>query len=235
MRRLASPILPAGFLLIGLLQSATAMTLPPRSVARPEHEIRDLFLAYIVGVVLEDHEIDTDGTALGELFPEFDDVPEPSDAEDQGIPFFEIARLRRSRVGLRVVIEIEFRKPLAIPVPVDILGYQPGTIYTSRSIAFEETSHESETLSSTYVMRRQSGDFGITLDGWLSALLGPRLSDFDAQILAFAELDDRWFGILGGETAGGGSIIGVYDLRRGRILIRPPRALRALGRQLLEP
>jgi hypothetical protein len=230
MSRAAGALTLAVALLVGPLAWSVADTLPPRSVARPPEEIRDAFLAYVVGVVMGDHEVDADGRSLGELFPEFGDASGESD-----FPFNDIDRLTRTSGTRGGAIEIVFSKPLSIPVPVDILGYRPGTIYTSRRIVFDEWPYDTDAVGVVHVMRRRTGELGIMLDRWLSALLGPLLSDVDAHVVAFAELDDRWFGILGGETPEGGSIVGVYDLHRGRIVIRPPRPLRELGRHLLEP
>jgi len=200
---------------------------PPRSVAVPESEVQDVFLAYLVGVVTGGHELDTDGPTLVALFPEFEDG-------STDYPFHEIVRVRRDSSADRAYISVDFSGPLAFPVPVDVFGYHPGEITTSRTIVFDEVPDESDgSVHSVYAMRRVSGTLGIDFDRWLTRLFGPFLSDVDARVIALAELEDEWYAILGGDTPEGGTIVGVVSLRNSRILLRPPASLRELAEALL--
>jgi len=200
---------------------------PPRSVALPESEVADVFLAYLVGVVTGDHELDTDGPTLVALFPEFDDG-------STDYPFHDIVRVRRTSSTDRPHISVVFSGPLAFPVPVDVLGYHPGEITTSRTIVFDESPSEPDgRVQSVYAMRRVSGALGVDFDRWLTRLFGRFLSDVDARVIALARLEDEWYAILGGDTPDGGTIVGVVSLRNSRILLRPPPPLRQIAEELL--
>lgn len=218
----------ASILCLLLAAAAAWPQIPPRSVSREESEVRDLFLAYIVGIVLGDHELDVDGPTLLEVFPEFE-------GSSLDFPFHDIERVTRASSPEGAVIAIDFVEPLSFPVPVDILGYHPGRIYTSRTVVFDEVPVGTHgELTQVYVMHRRSGVIGIDFVRWLDVLLGSLLSDVDARILAIAVLDERWYALMGGDTPDGGWIAGVLDLRRNRILLRPPRPLRNFARDLLE-
>ncbi len=215
-------------LLFILAASATWPQIPARSVSRDESEITDVFLAYIVGIMLGDHELDVDGPTLLEVFPEFE-------GSSLDFPFHDIDRISRVSSPDGAVITVDFVRPLSFPVPVDILGYHPGLIYTTRRVAFVETALGTHgELSHVHVLIRRDGEIGIDFDRWLDLLLGSLLSDVDARVLAVAELDGRWHAILGGDTPDGSTIVGVLDLLRNRILLRPASALRDLAREFLE-
>ena len=202
---------------------------PPRSVAAPQDEVRDLFLGYIVGIILTDHRLDVDGLTLLELFPEF---------EESGtrFPFHDISRVTRSSASGGATIKVEFTEPLSFPVPVDILGYHPGRIYTSQSVSFQESGYEAEDgLEQVRILRRTSGRVGVDFDRWIDVLLGPLLSSVDATVLAFGEIDGQWYALLGGDTPDGGWIAGIVDLGRSRFMLRPPRQMQDLATALLAP
>lgn len=215
-------------LLFILAATATWPQIPERSVSREENEIKDVFLAYIVGIMLGDHELDVDGPKLLDVFPEFE-------GSSLDFPFHDIERVSRSSSPDGAMITVDFVKPLSFPVPVDILGYHPGRIYTTQRVVFDETAVGTHgELSNVHVLVRRDGEIGIDFVRWLDLLLGSLLSDVDARVLAVAVLDDRWYAILGGDTPDGGSIVGVLDLLRNRILLRPPRPVRDFARGLLE-
>ncbi len=215
-------------LLFILAATATWPQIPERSVSRDESEIKDVFLAYIVGIMLEDHELDVDGPTLLDVFPEFE-------GSSLDFPFHDIERVHRTSSREGTMISVDFVRPLSFPVPVDILGYHPGRIYTTRRIVFDESAVSAHgELSHVRLLVRREGEIGIDFVRWLDLLLGSLLSDVDARVLAVAELNGRWYAILGGDTPDGGSIVGVLDLLRNRILLRPPRALRDFALEALE-
>lgn len=205
------------------------ITAPPRSVGLPDSEIEDVFFSYIVGVLLGELELDMDGSTLLDMFPEF------SDGSGQ-VPFHQIKRVTRSRTesSNSSLITLSFIEDVRYPVPVDILGYHPGTVIFSRQIRFVESNipPDLEGIEIVREVRVDSGTVGIDFDQWLDTLLGGWVDDVDARVLAVVRYRGEWYGLLGGDTPDGGWITGVYDLRNSRIIVRPPAELRLLGQKL---
>ena len=201
--------------------------LPPREVGLPESEIKDVFFGYLVGVLLHDEALDGSGENFLDMFPEF--------AEGGAqVPFHEMTRVLREPglTGARIVVEFEDR--LNYPVPVDILGYRPGMVRSSARLVFDESSYvpSGPGFGTVRLVWLRHGDLGIDFVAWLDFLLGSWVDDVNAQFLAIAEYQQRWFILLGGETPKGDWITGVYDLKSSRIVVRPPAALRLLGSEL---
>jgi hypothetical protein len=206
-----------------------AAQVPPRTIAVPEHEVEDVFFAYIVGVLLADAPLNVSGDELLAMFPEF---------QDGGgqVPFLDITQVRRvpDPEGDGATITITFDQEIEYPVPVDILGYHPGTVYFSRVVTFRESVYPAPASEFAHVRLVQvtSGWVGIDFDRWLDALLGSWVDDVAARVLAVVRHEDHWFALLGGDTPDGGWITGVYDLQSSRIVVRPPHALRELGQEM---
>ncbi len=226
---LPSPARRGLVLLFALMAAFGFAEAPPRSISRPQSEVDDLFFAYIVGVLMADAPMDVDGATLLRMFPEFLDG-------GAQVPFLDIAQVKRephaeddgARIMLRFFDRIEY------PVPVDILGYHPGTVFFSRVVTFEESSAVSpdQTFDTIRLVRVRSGELGIDFDLWLDILLGGWVEDVSARVLVVCRYNDHWYALMGGDTPDGGWITGVYDLRESRIVVRPPRPLRELGQQL---
>jgi hypothetical protein len=218
-------------ILLVVVSSIGADNAPPRSVALPESEIQDVFFSYIVGVLIEDSPLDVTGETLLSMFPEF------SDGSGK-VPFHQIRRvLREPHAGNGPsIITLSFDRRIEYPVPVDILGYHPGTVFFSESVGFAESplAVPDPEFSAVFEVRVRSGELGIDFDQWLDTLLGGWVDDVSARVLSVVRYQDHWYGLLGGETPRGGWITGVYDLRESRIVVRPPQSLRELGRQLGE-
>jgi hypothetical protein len=217
-------------MLAAFLVASTACAysdLPPREIALPESQVKDVFFGYIVGILLHDEALDGDGESFLKMFPEF--------AEGGGqVPFHEMTRVVREpgATGARIVIELKDR--LNYPVPVDILGYHPGMVRSSPRLVFDETPYVplDTGFGTVRLVWLTDGDLGIDFVAWLDFLLGSWVDDVNAQFLAVAEYEERWFILLGGETPKGDWITGVYDLQSSRIVVRPPPALRLLGTDL---
>lgn len=201
---------------------------PSRAIAVAEDEVADVFFAYIVGVLLGDAALDIDGAALSSMFPEF--------AEGGAqVPFEQIDRITRTRTpGAEVILRLH--SPLDYPVPVDIIGYHPGTVLSSLELVFSEEAYAPSVpgFGTVRLEWLESGYLRIDFVGWLDFLLGNWIDDVDARVLAIAEYEDHWYAIMAGDTPDGGWITGVYDLQSSRIVVRPPRPLRELGRALEE-
>ena len=199
---------------------------PPRSIAMPESEVKDVFFGYIVSILLEDAELDIDGNRLLEMFPEF------ANGEGQ-VPFHEITRVARIP-GRAPEVIIELTNRLDYPVPVDILGYHPGRVFSSRRIVFDERRHveADPDFGRIRLVWLRSGELGIDFDGWLDVLLGSLVDDVSARVLAVVEYRRTWYLLMGGDTPDGGWITGVYNLQTSRIVVRPPRALTEFGDEL---
>jgi len=201
---------------------------PPRSVALPESQVKDVFFSYVVGVLLQGLDLDVSGATLLEMFPEF------ADGSGQ-LPFRKIDHVTKvpGSTSDSAQITLTFTEDVKYPVPVDILGYHPGTVIFSKTIEFTETARPaSGDLSVVREIRVRSGTVGIDFDQWLDTLLGGWVDDVDARVLAVVRFQDRWYGLLGGDTPNGRWITGVYDLESSRIVVRPPIELRELGRSL---
>jgi hypothetical protein len=201
--------------------------LPPREIALPESQVKDVFFGYIVGILLQNEALDGDGESFLDLFPEF---------EDGGaqVPFHEMVRVVREPLAVGARIVVELRERLDYPVPVDILGYHPGMVRSSPRLVFDESTYipQEPGFGTVRLVWLRDGDLGIDFVAWLDILLGSWVDDVNAQFLAVAEYEEQWFILLGGETPRGDLITGVYDLRSSRIVVRPPAALRVLGSDL---
>jgi hypothetical protein len=211
----------------GMADNPRTIVAPDRSIALPVEEVEDVFFAYIVGLLIADATLDIDGAGLIEMFPEF--------AEGDGkIPFDEIERVTRT-AGDPATVSLEFANALDYPVPVDILGYHPGRVLTSRYVFFREEPYDAggefEFVRLEWVIR---GRLALDFDNWLDTLLGRLVDDVEARVAVALSYEGHWYALLGGDTPGGGWITGVYDLPTNRILVRPPRALRELGDHLAE-
>jgi len=200
---------------------------PPREIAVPESQVKDVFFGYIVGVMLQDEFLDVDGESLLAMFPEF------ADGGGQ-VPFLELTRMVRRPHSHGAEIVLELKDQLRYPVPVDVLGYHPGMVIASPRLVFDEREYVSPDpdFGTVRLEWLRDGKLEIDFVGWLDLLLGSWVDDVSVQLLAVAEYQDRWYILLGGDTPKGDWITGVYDLQSSRIVVRPPQALRSLGAQL---
>ncbi|MBU8912975.1 MAG: hypothetical protein KOO61_03060 [Spirochaetales bacterium] len=201
--------------------------LPPRDIAVPESQVKDVFFGYVVGILLQDEPLDVNGENLLAMFPEF------ADGSGQ-VPFHEMTRMVRTPGSRGAEITLELKDQLNYPVPVDILGYHPGMVISSPRLVFDEREYvpSDRDFGAVWLEWLRDGELAIDFDGWLDVLLGSWVDDVNVQLLAVAEYQSRWYILLGGDTPGGGWITGVYDLQSSRIVVRPPPALRLLGAEL---
>lgn len=217
-------------LVLAFLILATAgahSQLPPREIAVPEAQVKDIFFGYVVGILLQDESLDVDGETLLAMFPEF------ADGSGQ-VPFHEMTRMVRTPDSRGAEIILELRDQLSYPVPVDILGYHPGMVISSPKLVFDEREYISPDpdFGEVWLEWLRYGELAIDFVGWLDVLLGSWVDDVSVQLLALVEYQNRWYILLSGDTPKGGWITGVYDLQSSRIVVRPPRALRLLGAEL---
>lgn len=229
--------LPVAIALL-LIAAATFAQVPPRSISFPKNEVSDEFFGYLMGLFYGDYQARVSGLQLLELLPEF--------AEGESdVPFYDIVAISRTRDDGRVLLGVEFSRALDFPAPVDILGYQPATILTTQAILLEEVylpsvevqygRNRSDTITRVRVFRMVEGSVRLEFARWVERLFGELIDDVDATIVFTLRYEGRWYAIVGGYEDDGGIISGVVDLTDTSVLIRPPRPLRSVAEQFMEP
>jgi hypothetical protein len=202
---------------------------PGREVAKPQAEVWDTFLGYIVGLVDADIEGFADGALLDRIMPEFDAF--------LSLPFEEILRVSRARDARGAFVRIDFRSPITLPIPFRILWDTPGSIHADRRVTLRETripAHRvsgpgGPLLSPLYVYDVVQGSAGIDFDPWIDGLLGAAVDDVEIRRVLLFRMEDRWYGALLGPGYAGQLVAGYFDLGANRILVPASRRLRSVG------
>jgi hypothetical protein len=225
--------------LMALLVTAAASVnaqIPPISVSAPKEEVNDEFLAYLLGIVHNNAELQTDGPTFLRAFPEF--LP------DKPSPIYDLAIFARTRTGL---LTIGFVTPLRYPVPVDILGLHPVELQGSRVITLDEPVRVGQgvrrgvtaglglprEMTHLYVLALRNGYLRVNFSPWLDFLAGRIFDDADVKLVVIVRHEERWFALMAGLNPKDRPMVWVFDLRTSRFLVSPPRVLTRLGRSLV--
>jgi hypothetical protein len=227
-RRLARVTL----LLIWAASSSPAQArFPGREAAKPLSEVRDSFLGYFVGLVDSNALGFADSGYLHEVLPEF--------TAFLSLPFEDILRVSRRQGEDGILVSVDFRSEVRIPIPFRVLWDTPGAISAGRFIAYRETRLQEVVLSEdgsgqvllspVYVFDRVAGDFFIDFDPWIDVLLGRAVDDVHITRVLLFRYGKTWYGGLMGKGYEDQLVVGYFDLTSNRILVPVPRRLRALS------
>lgn len=219
-----------------VVASTAHAQVPPRSVSFPKDQVSDEFFAYLMGIFYGDHEARVSGRQLVELLPEFADG-------DHEVPLHDIEEVRRYHYADQTYLAVDFNEALRFPAPVDILGYHPAYVETTRHILLQEVylpSYQVDlgrrgtgTITSVRVFRMIAGTVRLEFAEWVDRLFGELIENVDATMVITLRFEDRWYGVVGALEPDGDIITGVVDLTDTSVRIRPPRTLRSLAEEFM--
>jgi len=214
------------------LSLPAAPLLPGREISFPKTEVKDTFLAYVLGIIHADIEVELDNAFLRGLLEEFKTTID--------LPFDDVVLVSHLRVPSGgEALTVTFRHEMEIPVPFSLLGYHPGRIRASRIVIFEEnrvavrTLDDGSTISPVYVFRLSEGFSGIDVDEWITFLFSSIIDDITIRVLAVFPYKDHWYCMMDGTGRKGQMIAGLLDFRTNRILFPLPGELRGFAATLL--
>lgn len=193
--------------------------------------VEDEFIGYLFALVHDDLAVDARGDELMELFPEY--------LGGEQTPMDFIIRFERAMLREGGYVRLTFQRAFTHPAPIDIMGHRPVTLSSSGVLEFTERNPAGDTgsrgrVSRAHVLARSEGEFSVDFAGWLDFLLGSLVDDVAVEIVLAAEFEGRWYGAMAGYSPRGRVVTSVYDMRRGRFLARPPRALSRFAMDQLE-
>lgn len=232
-------------------EAAPGGTVPAPAPANGAPEIREPFFAIVIAIA----EGDSLGVWTG---PELRARVRASGRRSR-LPVERIVRLERreaapaeaeTRDGARRARtwRLELDRPLATPMPYDILGYHPGSLRLSREIVLGEWRLGDVNLhlpgkgqepgrdfavAGLLVLRLEQGWLVLDADALVDRLLGAALDDTWTEGIALARVDGERAAVALGQNRDGRPLSGEFDLRQDKVLPhgRPrARALSGYGR-----
>ena len=216
-----------------------AAEIPPKEIAAPEEWVRDDFIAYVHGLVYNDHELDTDGPTFREMFPEFD--------TERWSPFDELRRIARVHTDDGPVVMMEFDQPMHHTLAaVSILGWRPVSIMGSQRIVGAERHMDAPEGATYRPLTRERGindvvvfelvDSSMRVDivDWVDHLLGPLVDDIEVVVIAVARRGSTWYGIMGGVNDSMTPRTGVYNLTTNEFELQPVEEIAEFAVELVE-
>ncbi len=206
---------------------------PTREISLPRDEVKDSFLAYVLGIIYSDADIELDNVSLREVLVEF--------KSSLDLPFDDLTLVSQGRTAENGIgsLGVSFRHDMSIPVPFSLLGYHPGTIRVSKSVGFSRWQADGRTLENGLslppflVFGLISGTAAIDVDEWLTVLFPRLIDDIVIRVLAVFRYKDRLYCMMDGTGRRGQPIAGLLDFRTNRIIFPLPRELASLAVDLL--
>lgn len=213
----------ASALVLALVAASLNAQVPPRSAALPPQEVEDTVLAYLLALIVDDHDVAIERSDLDAIFPE--------SLSNEITPFDFLQTLSREPAQVseeRAVIAARFSQSIAYDVPVDIFGYHPVHLYgSSRLVLCEKiTTHEGVPV---FALKLTGGSLRIDFDGWLDFIGGRLLDDTTVTHVAATKVDGAWTGLLIGESPNGRRVTWMYDFTRSKLKLRPPSHIAEIG------
>ena len=169
---------------------APASPPPGREVSLPPSEVKDTFFAYVLGVIHSGIDIDIDNAGMRAVLTEFRTA--------LSLPFDLVSRvIQRTEPGGARTIDVDFSRPVTIPIPFALLFYHPGSIVAAQDLTFD-VAVEGTPAAPAYVLELSSGTVLINIDDWLEVLLRAYLEDTWIRHLVFFTWRGDWLGLLEG-------------------------------------
>jgi hypothetical protein len=228
-------VFPFALLLFAALRFAgAAPQRPGREISMPRSEVKDTFLAYVLGIIHAGIEVELDNEFLRGILSEFKTTI--------GLPFEEVRLVSQLRVpeSENNTLTIAFRQEMKIPIPFSLLGYHPGIIRSSEKVVFSELRSLSRAIddgniiSPVYVFRLTEGYAAIDVDDWITFLFSSIIDDITVRVLAIFRFKDHWYCMLNGTGRRGQLIAGLLDFRTNRILFPLPAIMGKFAAKLLQ-
>jgi hypothetical protein len=131
---------------------------------------------------------------------------------------------------------------LDLPVPYDVLGYHPGRMRLSGDLRFQEwklgrvevqnPEGAPIVLDDVRVWGLDRGRVQMDIDGWLDAMLGPKLDDMDLEGFALCHYKGERFGFALGFGPKGSGRSGAFNFREDKIVFPNPPEFKRTGAYL---
>jgi hypothetical protein len=147
-------------------------------------------------------------------------------------------------------VEATFNKPLAIPIPYQILGYHPGKLRSSQTVkmrewllgdtifGYEDKGKKKEVrLSDIHLFAILDGTLWVDIDGWLDRMVGGKLDDTQITGLVLFQSGGERYGMAVGYNRKWEGRSGLLSLREDEIRFPSPPDMKVAAwrlRQILE-
>jgi hypothetical protein len=155
-----------------------------------------------------------------------------------------LSRLPDAGQGSALVALIS-TQDLDLPVPYRILAYEPGRMRASRRLELEEWNlgtlrldgpggkgSAPVVLGDVRVWGIRAGTVEMDVDGWLDALLGPRLDDTKIVGFALFRYGNERLGMALGYNRDGQGRSGAFSFKNDKILFPSPPPIKIAGAHL---
>jgi hypothetical protein len=200
-------------------------------------DVKDPVFAYLVGLV--------DMNVYGRIERDALEGVVGHSQNKSRLPYHVLTFLTREPEPSRTVTAA-FEKPLRVPIPYEILTYNPGSLratqevilreYTLGDFLFEEGGRE-ERISDVHLFGVLEGTILVDVDGWLDRLVGGKLDDTRVTGLALFHYKGERFGLAMGYNDDWKGRSGLLSLREDKIRFPSPPVMKTAAwklRQYLE-
>ena len=257
MRRVRAAFLVAclsGLAMLGTAFAQTEITAPSEMKARPgaagadtpcgmpaqlplASQVKDPVWAVLIGV--------SESNLCGVLTRARLELEVKRSGRSTQIPMPYLHALRRmpnTGQGSRANVNLMFTEDLNLPVPYQVLGYHPGRMRMSGDLRFKEWTlgrvevpnpdGPSTVLEDVRVWGLEKGHIQLDVDGWLDAMLGPKLDDMDLEGFALCRYNGERMGLALGFGPKGAGRSGAFNFREDKILFPSPAEVKRTGAYL---
>ena len=158
------------------------------------------------------------------------------------MPYLLAVRRVPNADGSRADVALMSVEDLDLPVPYDILGYHPGRMRLSEDLRFKEwklgrvevqnPEGEPVVLEDVRVWGLEKGRVQMDVDGWLDAMLGPKLDDMDLEGFALCRYKGQRYGFALGFGPKGSGRSGAFNFLEDKIVFPNPPEFKRTGAYL---
>ena len=158
------------------------------------------------------------------------------------MPYLLAVRRVPNADGSRADVALMSVEDLDLPVPYDILGYHPGRMRLSEDLRFKEwklgrvevqnPEGEPLVLEDVRVWGLEKGRVQMDVDGWLDAMLGPKLDDMDLEGFALCRYKGQRYGFALGFGPKGSGRSGAFNFLEDKIVFPNPPEFKRTGAYL---
>jgi hypothetical protein len=200
-------------------------------------DVRDPIFALLAALL--------DAGAYGSLAPATIDSVARA-AGGSRLPYGHLLSMERDPQAVdRSILRMRFDGDLKLSVPYSILGYNPGSLRSSRDVQLQHWKLP------TFALRWQEGDewrelrlrdielfalregsVRLDVDWWVDKLFGSGLDDTDLVGFAIIHHEERRQVVAFGYNGSGKGRSGVFDLTQDEVRFPAPKELLRLGREL---
>lgn len=142
-------------------------------------------------------------------------------------------------------IEASFREPLRLPVPYQILGYNPGSLRASQNVVFREWNlgrlslehrdgkkKQEVVLSDVHLFGVRQGTVWVDIDGWIDRMLGGQMDDTRITGLVLFRHEGQRYGMAVGYNRSWQGRSGLLSLAEDKIRFPSPPPLKSAAWKL---